>query len=562
MPARAGPVPKLTHQRQVLALVVGVALVVVARQLPPATLLLLALALTGAAGPGGRLRGWLAAALLVTAVVTARQAGAAVIAGTALIALLVLKLGEARSDTELLLVAVLLPLPLLLLVPGTPMGLFSIAVALGACALILNPQRPVSRATLAILGLALLIGAAGAWLPRRARVLARGGAGVVPEASIVLGGATTWPDGQRVAFWARFRGARPAPNARYWRLLVLDATDGQRWWASRHSRVSARRRGPAAYRYRIWRAAGPWPALVTLDPPLSANGIGIGGNGVAGGAERHYRAHSGGLLTAAPTVEDRSVPPATPAVRALAARLAQASGGGAGAYAQTVLAWLGRHKFRYTRHPQLGPGDPVANFLLRARAGYCQDFAASFAVLMRLQGVPARVVVGYYGGRYQRRSQSVVVRAREAHAWTEIWSRGAWLRVDPTTMARPGMARTLRHWRRALARFARRWGWAGALWLLAAATLGLAAARHARDPYAGLYRALAARGWRRGPGEGHRSFAQRLARERPEAATALETAANLYLLQRYAPTHRPRSLLEPVRRVRQALRRAHPTNVG
>ena len=67
--------------------------------------------------------------------------------------------------------------------------------------------------------------------------------------------------------------------------------------------------------------------------------------------------------------------------------------------------------------------------------------AASFATLMRLAGIPARVVVGYLGGEYNELGHFVLVRQADAHAWCEVWLPGnGWMRVDPTTAVAPGRA--------------------------------------------------------------------------------------------------------------------------
>ena len=71
--------------------------------------------------------------------------------------------------------------------------------------------------------------------------------------------------------------------------------------------------------------------------------------------------------------------------------------------------------------------------MLRRKVGFCEHFSASFATLMRLAGVPARVVVGYVGGEPNESGGYLIVRQSDAHAWTEIWlDDQGWTRVDPT----------------------------------------------------------------------------------------------------------------------------------
>jgi transglutaminase-like putative cysteine protease len=106
--------------------------------------------------------------------------------------------------------------------------------------------------------------------------------------------------------------------------------------------------------------------------------------------------------------------------------------------------------FVYTLNPgQLDQEDPLADFLFNKRQGFCEHFAASFTLLIRAAGVPARVVVGYQGGEYNPVGKYLEVRQSEAHAWAEVWvkdeeteldetdSKTGWQRVDPTAWVSP-----------------------------------------------------------------------------------------------------------------------------
>jgi protein-glutamine gamma-glutamyltransferase len=74
--------------------------------------------------------------------------------------------------------------------------------------------------------------------------------------------------------------------------------------------------------------------------------------------------------------------------------------------------------------------DPLADFLFQRRAGHCEDFATALALLLRTQGIPSRVVVGFYGG--ERAAGEYLVRAGDAHAWVEAEVDGQILRLDAT----------------------------------------------------------------------------------------------------------------------------------
>ena len=72
-------------------------------------------------------------------------------------------------------------------------------------------------------------------------------------------------------------------------------------------------------------------------------------------------------------------------------------------------------------------------FLFEDRKGVCRHFANAFALIMRMGGVRSRVKGGFMGG-VEDKEESWVVRARDAHAWTEIWMDGqGWVRIDPTS---------------------------------------------------------------------------------------------------------------------------------
>jgi len=93
----------------------------------------------------------------------------------------------------------------------------------------------------------------------------------------------------------------------------------------------------------------------------------------------------------------------------------------------------------------LSPGEYKQNdldeFLFRRRVGFCEHYAASFATLMRVAGIPARVVVGYLGGEYNDLGRFFLVRQADTHAWCEVWlPDSGWTRVDPTSAVAPGRA--------------------------------------------------------------------------------------------------------------------------
>ncbi len=75
---------------------------------------------------------------------------------------------------------------------------------------------------------------------------------------------------------------------------------------------------------------------------------------------------------------------------------------------------------------------PYAAFLFDTRSGYCQHFAGSMALLLRFNGIPARVAVGFTTG--DEESENVyTVSTGNAHAWVEVFfSDFGWVAFDPT----------------------------------------------------------------------------------------------------------------------------------
>jgi hypothetical protein len=79
------------------------------------------------------------------------------------------------------------------------------------------------------------------------------------------------------------------------------------------------------------------------------------------------------------------------------------------------------------------PHDPLANFLFERRQGHCEYFASSMAVMLRILGIPSRVVNGFRTGEFNDLTSQYVVRASNAHSWVEAYfpSHG-WVAFDPT----------------------------------------------------------------------------------------------------------------------------------
>ncbi len=101
-----------------------------------------------------------------------------------------------------------------------------------------------------------------------------------------------------------------------------------------------------------------------------------------------------------------------------------------------ALDYFRTNNFRYSLSPGSYVTNPLDDFLFHRRVGFCEHYAAAFATLMRVAGVPSRVVLGYLGGNFD--GNLVTVRQSDAHAWCEVWFKGeGWERIDPTGVIAP-----------------------------------------------------------------------------------------------------------------------------
>lgn len=103
-----------------------------------------------------------------------------------------------------------------------------------------------------------------------------------------------------------------------------------------------------------------------------------------------------------------------------------------------ALQFFRQQDFYYTLYPPPVEQNPADQFLFETRRGFCEHYATSFTLLMRIAGIPSRVVVGYQGGEFNPIGSYLVVRQSDAHAWVEVWLQGqGWVRVDPTAAVAP-----------------------------------------------------------------------------------------------------------------------------
>ena len=105
---------------------------------------------------------------------------------------------------------------------------------------------------------------------------------------------------------------------------------------------------------------------------------------------------------------------------------------------RAALRHFNTQPYVYTLEPPRLGDSPVDEFLFTTRRGFCEHYASAFVTLMRIAGIPARVVTGYQGGEYNPVGNYWLVRQSDAHAWSEVWLHGTgWQRIDPTAAVAP-----------------------------------------------------------------------------------------------------------------------------
>ncbi|MEW7983075.1 MAG: DUF3488 and transglutaminase-like domain-containing protein [Candidatus Sedimenticola endophacoides] len=268
---------------------------------------------------------------------------------------------------------------------------------------------------------------------------------------VTLGSISRLIRSPAIAFRANFEGPVPPPQQRYSRGPVLWHSDGRTWSAGAPPAPAWRtlqiQGAPTAYRITLEPTRREW--LYALDLPLRTEpGATISGDFqvlTERPVERRitYRALSAGTYHTGPLTPDErrralQLPDnITPRMRALARQWRQQNDGAAGV-ATLALNHFRREPYYYTLYPPPLGHNPSDEFLFETRRGFCEHYATGFTLLMRLAGVPSRVVTGYQGGELNPLGGYLMIRQYDAHAWSEVWiEEQGWVRIDPTAAIAP-----------------------------------------------------------------------------------------------------------------------------
>ena len=255
------------------------------------------------------------------------------------------------------------------------------------------------------------------------------------------------------ALRVRFVGTPPQPEEMYWRGPTMWNFDGEEWkqplWARALPPPETRTSG-ARWDYEIEVEPTERRQLVALDLPLAAPAGAKATGDHALLADRPLTSITRWRLQSAPPETNQPRLPLmlrqaaldlpdgyNPRTLALAREWRREAGSDDMAIVRRSLAWI-RSEFAYTLDTPPWGRNSIDEFLFETKAGFCQHFSASFVVLMRAAGIPARVVTGYAGGYRNPFGDYWIVLRSDAHAWAEVWIQGrGWIRVDPTAAVAP-----------------------------------------------------------------------------------------------------------------------------
>lgn len=102
--------------------------------------------------------------------------------------------------------------------------------------------------------------------------------------------------------------------------------------------------------------------------------------------------------------------------------------------ASAVEAWL-RENIKYNDQIDAPPQatEPIHYTLFVSQEAYCTYYASAMAIMLRTQGIPARIVNGYAQGEFVEDANAYRVRANNAHTWVEVYfPEYGWIQFEPT----------------------------------------------------------------------------------------------------------------------------------
>jgi transglutaminase-like putative cysteine protease len=241
---------------------------------------------------------------------------------------------------------------------------------------------------------------------------------------------------------------RQSQQQLYWRGSVFNRIEGRRWVRVEPPSEQIIYTGQRILQT-LYPEPGPSRVLLALDAPaaLSLQRSRRSSDGVyefqgRPGRRFTYRAESVSTATLPVSGEIRrafylALPKSQPhRIRQLAANIRRLGTSDASRLEQLEM-YFRNGGFRYSMTGLPTGEQALEQFLFEKKQGHCEFFAASFALILRAAGVPARLVGGYLGGEYNELGGYYLVSEEMAHVWVEAFISGkGWVRVDPSSFAR------------------------------------------------------------------------------------------------------------------------------
>jgi transglutaminase-like putative cysteine protease len=247
-----------------------------------------------------------------------------------------------------------------------------------------------------------------------------------------------------------FRAVMPlvAPRYLFWRGIVLDTFNGREWFAEARNvprRISPE--GGEIMRQVIYlESSRNSRSIFAMDVPIMINISGV--TQVADGAFVYMNRWDRPRIYEAFSVLSNTLRPPSggirrndylrlpdnfsPAIRRLTEDVLR--GVDDRDKPEVLMRYLISPLFSYSLKGLPVSSAPLEEFLLRTRSGNCEYFATAMAVMLRMSGIPSRIVAGYRGGVYNENGGYYMVGQSNAHVWVESWddAEGVWRRYDPT----------------------------------------------------------------------------------------------------------------------------------
>jgi transglutaminase-like putative cysteine protease len=241
---------------------------------------------------------------------------------------------------------------------------------------------------------------------------------------------------------------RLAQSQLYWRGTVFNRTNGLKW--TRNVQIPSEQ--PEFAGSKVTQVIYPEPStsrpLIALDRPavLSLQRIKRSPDGVnepvgSSGKRVSYNAESytSGMVAQRKAINRQyylQLPDNIPVrIQNLAAVIA-GNGKDDKVKIEALEGYFRNGGFRYATTALATGDNALEQFLFDKKQGHCEFFASSFALLLRVAGVPCRLVGGYIGGDFNDLGGYYLVTEEKAHVWVEaLIDGGGWVRIDPSSFA-------------------------------------------------------------------------------------------------------------------------------